>query len=354
MATAIIGFGHFGQALAGLLGEAGMGVRAWDPHVDLPEAVVASDPSGAIGGAEVVVLATPIPEIPNALAALRRYLTPGQLVVDVGSVKTGPVAAMREILGGEVPWAGTHPLFGSSSIALGERPLRAVVCPNDLHPDAADRARAWYEAFGCDVINQSPEEHDRVMARTHAMAFFIAKGLIDVGATEGLTFSPPSFRALAQTIDTVRSDAGHLFLAIERDNPYAGEARQALLDALADVHTRLESADHDLEAAASAFDIPDLGSQAPELRETRDLIDELDVEIVRLLSRRAQLSQRAGRIKSEHGRGVRDQSREGALLGDRRRWAVEHGLPDQAVADVFAAILRLSRRLQAEGTAEPG
>jgi prephenate dehydrogenase len=347
MATSIIGYGHFGQALAGLLRDAGMSVRAWDPHVAVPDDVGAADAAAATRAADVVVLAVPIPQIHPALVELRPHLDPETLVIDVGSVKTAPIAAMAEVLGTDIAWAGTHPLFGSSSIALGERPLRTVVCPNELHPHGADRARAWYEAFGCEVINQSPGEHDRVMARTHAMAFFIAKGLIDVGAAEGLTFSPPSFRALAQTIDTVRSDAGHLFLAIERDNPYAAEARQALLDALGEVHARLEG-DEEAWDEIAAFDIPDLGAQAPELRETRDLIDELDTEIVRLLARRSQLSRRAGRIKSEHGHGVRDPSREEALLGDRRRWAAQHGLPEQAIADVFTAILRLSRRLQSE------
>jgi prephenate dehydrogenase len=348
MPTAIIGYGHFGQALAGLLEEAGMGVRAWDPHTEVPEVLRAADPSDAVDGADVVVLATPIPEIHPALVGLRPHLGSDQLVVDVGSVKTAPIAAMTAVLGGDIPWAGTHPLFGSSSIALGERPLRAVVCPNDVHPGAAEHAQDWYRAFGCEVIEQSAEEHDRVMARTHAMAFFIAKGLIDVGAAEGLGFTPPSFRALAQTIDTVRSDAGHLFLAIERDNPYAAEARQALINSLSEVHTRLETSDEDWDETATAFDIPDLGRQAPELRETRDLIDELDTEIIQLLARRSQLSQRAGRIKSDHGRGVRDPSREEALLEDRRRWADEHGLSEQAISDVFTAILRFSRRVQSD------
>lgn len=343
--TAIIGYGHFGQALAGLLQDAGGSVRAWDPAVPVPGDLRAATRAELVGEADVVVIATPISEIRSAIADLRPHLSAGHLVIDVGSVKAAPIAAMHEELGAAIPWAGTHPLFGSSSIALGERPLRAVVCPNETHPQASPRARSWYEAFGCEVIEQSPEEHDRVMARTHAMAFFIAKGLIDVGAAEGLAFTPPSFRALAQTIDTVRSDAGHLFLAIERDNPYAAQARQGLLEALTEVHTRLESAE-DWDEAAAAFDIPDLGAQAPELRETRDLIDELDTEIVLLLARRSQLAQRAGKIKSEHGRRVRDQPREEAMLDERRRWAGEHGLPEQAVADVFTAILRLSRRIQ--------
>jgi chorismate mutase len=67
-----------------------------------------------------------------------------------------------------------------------------------------------------------------------------------------------------------------------------------------------------------------------------------------LLARRRHLSARAGRIKSEQGAGIRDAAREKALLDDRRRWAAGHGLSEETVADVFAAILRFSRAAQAE------
>ncbi|MEE9206554.1 MAG: prephenate dehydrogenase/arogenate dehydrogenase family protein [Acidimicrobiia bacterium] len=347
---AIVGFGHFGRALAELMLNADVAVRAWDPTAAVPSDLRADTPSDLVARAEVVVVATPVGQIRAALTTLKPLLSSRQLVLDVGSVKVGPVQAMTDVLGNDVEWVGTHPLFGPTNIARGERPLRAVVCPNPLHPKAAKRARRLYEQIGCQVIEQAATEHDRVMARTHAMAFFIAKGLIDIGATEDLPFSPPSFQALGQTIDSVRSDAGHLFLAIERDNPFAAEARQALLDALAQLHGQLEQLEPEAPDAAApqAFTIPDLGDQAPELMETRDLIDEVDVEIVQLLVQRGHLANRAGRIKSEGGRAVRDRDREQSLLEQRRQWAKERGLSEESVTDIFSAILRFSRKLQSE------
>jgi prephenate dehydrogenase len=345
-AVAISGFGRFGRALADLLVEAGATVRAFDPVVDVPAGIRTASPAELVAAADIVVVATPIGEIGASLAALRPHLSGDQLVIDVGSVKRGPVAAMTAVLGADVPWAATHPLFGPVNIARGERPLRAVVCPNDLHPQAAERARRLYEQIGCLVVEQDADEHDRLMARTHALAFFVAKGLIDIGAGDDLPFAPPSFQALAQTIDTVRSDAGHLFLAIERDNPHAEDARQGLLDALTRVHTSLDEAEPITEGGAP-LTIPDAPG-APELMETRDLIDEIDAGIVELLARRRHLAARAGRIKSEHGAGIRDAAREKALLDARRSLAAEHGLSAETVADVFAAILRFSRAAQAE------
>ena len=347
---AIVGFGHFGRALSELMLNAGVAVRAWDPTSAVPSNLRADTASDVVDRAKVVIVATPVGQIRSALTGLKPLLSDDQLVLDVGSVKVGPVQAMTDVLGTDVEWVGTHPLFGPTNIARGERPLRAVVCPNPHHPMAADRARRLYERIGCQVIEQAETEHDRVMARTHAMAFFIAKGLIDIGASEDLPFSPPSFQALGQTIDSVRSDASHLFLAIERDNPFAAEARQALLDALSRLHGQLENLEPEAvgPAVSQAFAIPDLGDQAPELMETRDLIDEVDVEIVQLLVQRGHLANRAGRIKSEGGRSVRDPSREQALLEQRRQWAKERGLSEESVADIFSAILRFSRLLQSE------
>jgi len=92
--------------------------------------------------------------------------------------------------------------------------------------------------------------------------------------------------------------------------------------------------------------IPDLGSRSPALREIRELIDELDGELLGLLARRAVLSRRARAAKADLGAGVRDPRREAQLRGDRRARADEHGLDADAVDDVFAAILRLSVALQ--------
>ena len=348
---AILGYGRFGRALAELALDSGLQVSAYDPVAAVPSEMARGSPAELANGALDVVLAMPTAETKNALLALRPHLTARHLIMDVGSVKSRAIQAMTELLGPNIPWVATHPLFGSSSIALGERPLLTVICPNALHPEAADRARSFFERIGCVVTEQDAVEHDRAMARSHALAFFVAKALMDVGAGQGLSYTPPSFRAMARSIDLVRTDAAHLFLAIELENPFAADARQELLDALSRVHSQLAALDatgQGSESRQESLDIPDLGTHAPELRETRDLIDELDRELVRLLARRAQLSRRAGSIKAIHGKSIRDPHRERTLLQSRKEWAREYNLEPDSIVDIFAAVLRFSRSLQEE------
>ena len=343
---AIIGFGRFGRALGGLAEEAGMRVRAWDPGLEVPPAHRVEDLSQLLVGAEAVFLAVPLRAVDGVVSSIRPCLDGSQLVLEVCSVKQGPVAAMRETLGREVPWVATHPLFGPTSIAMGDRPLSVVVCPNDWHPQAAAAARTLYEDLGCEVTEQDADDHDRSMAFTHALGFFVAKGLIDVGADEETGPIPPSFKAYKMALEAVRSDSGHLFVTIENGNPHARDARRRLLDAMGRIHQTLVDLPQQQRPAPASLQIPDLGRAAPELQEARDLIDDIDRRLVELLGRRAQLCLRVGRAKEAHGAAIRDPAREQAVLAARKAWAREVGLPPDSVAAVFEDIMAMARSLQ--------
>src|SRR6185369_3340592 len=351
MVVGLLGFGRFGRALGSLLSEAQIPFRALDPAVAVPEAVRATGLAELVGGASLVVVAVPVPRTREALESLRPHLVPDQVVLDVGSVKVHPFGDLEAVLGDEIPWVATHPLFGPLSLALAERPLRVVVCPSPRHPGAAARAGELYRRIGCEVIEQTPESHDRVMAHTHALTFFVAKGMLDAGAGMQVPFAPPSFQAISRTIETVRSDAGHLFSAIQRENPFAAEARHQLLEALAEIDRALEAPPAGGAPEASRFAIPDLGARSPELQETRELIDAVDHELLLLLARRVTLARRAGKAKAQLGHPILDPSREASLLAERRAWAESLQLDGEGVDELFRCILRLSRRAQRE---EPG
>lgn len=244
----ILGFGHFGRALGDLAQAAGLQWVATDPEADIPHEYRADDARQLATRCPVIVLCVPVPAFEAVLKEMRPALTPDHLILDVGSVKAWPSEVMGRVLGSEIPWCATHPLFGPVSLSRGEQPLRVVVCPNKHHPDAITRACSLYESLGCEVIEQDADTHDRHMAETHALAFFVAKAMLDIEAGHGSKILTPSFRAMAQTVDTVRGDAGHLFSLIQLGNPHAAEARRRLLDALHAIDTELR------EASASGSD----------------------------------------------------------------------------------------------------
>ncbi|NOK39486.1 prephenate dehydrogenase/arogenate dehydrogenase family protein [Corallococcus exercitus] len=334
--VALVGYGRFGRALGTLLEAVGVEHRALDPVADIPEPLRARSVPELLEGAELVVVAVPVPQMGDVLRALKPHLRPEHLVLDVGSVKVKPVEALTEVLGARVPWVGTHPLFGPLSLAMAERPMRVVLCPNPLHPEAAPRAGRFYEGLGCEVIEQTPEGHDRVMARTHALTFFVAKGMVDSGAAADVPFAPASFQALSRTIETVRADAGHLFNAIQQENPFATEARGRLLAALQAIHRDLQAAPEEAPSRnVAGVAVPGLEPAAPAPREPREHIDALDRELVELLARREELARRQRRAQASGNEPARTE----ALLAVRRAWARELGVDAQEVEAVFRAVL---------------
>ena len=82
-----------------------------------------------------------------------------------------------------------------------------------------------------------------------------------------------------------------------------------------------------------------------DLEDWRTEIDGIDLEIVRLLNRRARVVRKIGRLKARAGLPALDSSREERVLHNICR-AEFGGLGDSAMRRIFIEILRESRRIQ--------
>jgi len=86
-----------------------------------------------------------------------------------------------------------------------------------------------------------------------------------------------------------------------------------------------------------------------QLAALRRSFDKLDARLVALLAERAALSARAGALKQAHGLPVVDHGREAAAAAARASLARAYGLDSALVDDVYAVVVRHSRRLQGAG-----
>ena len=216
----ILGFGAFGRMLA----------RHLAPH--LPVAVCDPDPAaqaqaraaglalaetGQAGAFDIVVLAVPVPALGDCLHRIAPHLRPGQVVMDVCSVKQGPAGLMAQILPAGVEILASHPMFGPHSMPGSLAGGRIVLCP--VRGGRWRRIAAFLRGgLGLRVILASAEEHDRHAALTqglthllaHAMAAFQPHPLIRTR----------SFDLLAEALDMVGADAPEVFGAVTRGNPH--------------------------------------------------------------------------------------------------------------------------------------
>ena len=239
----IIGFGAFGRLMAEHL-RPHFRLHAYDPA--LPGDTAAEAAGAALAGlpaaaaCPVVVLATPVSRLEEAVRAVGPYLRPGALVLDVGSVKVVPAEIMRRGLPDHVGIVATHPLFGPQSARGGIRGLKVAVCPV-RGPDAPRVAAFLRRALGLDAILTTPEAHDREAATVQGLTHLIAKVLVQMEPLPS-RMTTRSFELLMEGVGMVRHDAPEVFEAIERANPYAPQVRRRFFDLAARLDAELAGA----------------------------------------------------------------------------------------------------------------
>jgi prephenate dehydrogenase len=228
----LIGYGAFGRLIHPLLAE-DFDVVVYDSVGSPALAGVRHGTLAEAAAADIVVLAVPV----NAMQAVARtiapHLTPGALVLDVGSVKCLPARVLAETLPDHVAVVGTHPLFGPQSFSRAGAARKVVLCP--VRGERAGAVRRWLRAHGFTVVTTSPEAHDRDMALAQGMTHMVARLVADMVAAPRMT--TPSFDLLRAAADMVSGDSPAVFDAILRDNPYA-PAIQARFFGLADALRR--------------------------------------------------------------------------------------------------------------------
>jgi len=164
--VAVIGAaGGMGSMFASLLEEFGQEVVRCDPA--LP---ASPHPAAAAAAADAVLLSVPI----DATEAVARTVAPrvreDGLLLDVTSVKTGPVRAMLE--GSRCEVIGMHPLFGPKVHSLQGQ--RIVLVPARVREHSAHAAwlRTILAARGLELVETDAESHDRAMGVVQVLTHF--------------------------------------------------------------------------------------------------------------------------------------------------------------------------------------
>ena len=125
------------------------------------------DSLSLIGTAKVVLLASPVDAILEAIPHLPQHIQPQALVIDTGSTKGAIMAAAAKAKIQQ--FVGGHPMAGGSSAAEARAELfdgRPWFLTNPDAPDAVKRAAAFVEALGAKpvILSDRGAEHDRLMA----------------------------------------------------------------------------------------------------------------------------------------------------------------------------------------------
>lgn len=225
----LIGFGQFGQLAASVLKtrfDVLVADAAPDAEARARDAGVAFGPLEAAAAREIVVVAVPVVAMREVFAAIAPILSPGALVIDVGSVKVLPSQWMVELLPAHVDIVATHPLFGPQSARQGLAGQRFVVCP--VRGEHHDAVAAFGRDLGLAVTVATPEEHDEEMAYVQALTHLIGRSLVNLGIPDE-RLATRSYQHLLELCGLIGADTFELFTAIQTQNPFAPKVVNAFV-----------------------------------------------------------------------------------------------------------------------------
>jgi prephenate dehydrogenase len=87
-------------------------------------------------------------------------------------------------------------------------------------------------------MRATPEEHDRELAYVQGLTHLLAKVIVALDLPN-FRFTTRSFEHLQRAVEMVRYDSDELFLAIEKENPFSKDAKQAFFKAARKLEDKL-------------------------------------------------------------------------------------------------------------------
>jgi prephenate dehydrogenase len=264
--VAIIGPGLIGGSLGmalhrDALVEQVVGIGRRQSSLDLALQVGAIDTAtldmaAGLADADLVVLAPPSQIIERMAPEIAPLLAEGATLIDVASSKVGIVRDVTAALADrpDVAYVPTHPMAGSEQTGplaatpdLFEGSVCIVTPLPDTPPPQLDAIVVLWTALGAEVVDMTPEEHDRLVARISHVPHLAASALMHIVDPATMHCGGGGLR------DTTRIAASSpdLWMGIYTAN--RAEIHQALSDYIGTLQAMMAALDDDDQDALRAL-----------------------------------------------------------------------------------------------------
>ena len=142
---------------------------------------------GAVEGADLVILASPVGTFETAVREVAPHLKEGTILTDVGSVKGKLVRKIESLLPARVHYVPGHPIAGKEKFGVSEasetlfRGAKCILTPTQkTDPQALDAVKEMWKAAGANVIAMDPDVHDKVFAAVSHLPHVVYFGMMVV------------------------------------------------------------------------------------------------------------------------------------------------------------------------------
>ncbi|MSO94840.1 MAG: prephenate dehydrogenase/arogenate dehydrogenase family protein [Thermoleophilia bacterium] len=252
----VVGTGLIGASVALAARRSGVGARGWDPDPDVLRVAherEAVDPAAtlaeAVAGADLVLVAAPVAELPHVVCEVLDLADPDCVVTDVGSTKSAVCAAARD----DARFIGGHPICGvetrgpdRANAELFEGATWFLTPTPGTGPELLRIVHGFVTALGARPVVIDAGAHDRLVAVTSHLPHALANVLLNQAGATRVDGHDPLQAAGGSLRDMTRIAGANprIWVDIFLDN------REAVVAALAEYRSRIEQ----LEAALTAQD----------------------------------------------------------------------------------------------------
>ncbi len=169
----------------------------------------------------IVIISVPINKTIGVINEISPYLTDNQLIMDLTSIKNGPI---NEMLKSDADVISLHPMFGPSVTSIEHQTI-VLIPARDRHK-WIDNLRNYLKNKSVKLKITTSEKHDKMMALIQVLIHF---NNISIGHTmsklgfdihETLEYTSPIYRMELAMIGRIFAQSGRLYGNIPMENKY--------------------------------------------------------------------------------------------------------------------------------------
>jgi len=221
---------------------------------------VGINPGADVREADLILVATPVGQMPEIFQRIAPYLGDQTIVTDAGSTKADVVEAARVAFGQRIrQFVPGHPIAGAETsgaeasradLYQGRKVVLTPLLENSVE-DIEKVKRAW-ELCGADVRVLDADTHDRVFAAVSHLPHLLAYALVDEFAKRGnadqlFDYAAAGFRDFTRIAgsnpemwrDISLANRMSLIVELDRYNAALMRLRQALVNSDGDALTEI-------------------------------------------------------------------------------------------------------------------
>jgi prephenate dehydrogenase len=222
------GAGRMGAWFVRYFTERGLKTIVNDINVDVAKSLATSTGAEfsalskeALGSLDIVLIAVPIEAMAEVVASVAPKLREGAALVEISSIKSPVMKAMKKALKEGIVPLSLHPLFGPDTGSLESE--RIVLVPVADEPQELEIAKRLFPE--AEIISSGTEEHDRAMAVVLSLTYFVnlafSGALRDVDIKLVKRLAGTTFTVQLVLAESILGESPELVATLMGSNPFA-------------------------------------------------------------------------------------------------------------------------------------